>query len=78
MSLVGKNQLLERVSPRLRTFHTDEEGNNNRKGTVAWYKAYLKKDYCQSTIGYACQRSSAGGSGVGGQGQNPRTVQRIK
>ena len=84
MSLVGKNQLLERIPPRLRTFHTGQESSWNSvsktyitKGTVAWKKAYMKKDYCQATTGYACERSSAGGSGVGGEGKCwmfPKTV----
>ena len=65
MSIVGKNQIRERVAPRLRTIHT---AKGLELGTVAWQKAYMRKDYCSSSIGYACERPSAGGSGVEGQG----------
>ena len=68
MTVVGKNQVLERVPPRLRTFHTFEVGTNyGTTGTVAWKKAYMQKDYCESSLGYACERPAAGGSGVKGQ-----------
>ena len=65
MSLVGKNQIRERVAPLLRTIHTVK---GLELGTVAWQKAYMRKEYCSSSIGYACERSSAGGSGVDGRG----------
>ena len=65
MSIVGKNQIRERVAPRLRTIHTSK---GLELGTVAWQKAYMRKDYCSSSIGYACERPSAGGSGVEGRG----------
>ena len=65
MSIVGKNQIRERVAPRLRTIHT---AKGLELGTVAWQKAYMRKDYCSSSIGYACERPSAGGSGVEGRG----------
>ena len=65
MSVVGKNHVLERVPPRLRAFHTFEDCTNcGTKGTVAWKKAYLEKDYCESSLGYSCERSATGGSGV--------------
>ena len=70
MSMVGKNQVLEHVAPRLRTMHTFEKNSNHeKKGTVAWRKAYLQKDYCESSLGYACERPTAGGSGVERQGK---------
>ena len=70
MSLVGKNQILERVSPRLRTFHTAEAGTKyETAGSVAWKKAYMQKDYCESSLGYSCERPAAGGSGVQGRGK---------
>ena len=68
MLFIGKDDLRNRIAPRLRTFHTTRESDNKKKGTVAWRKAYLQKDYCQSTLGYTCERLAAGGSGVGGQG----------
>ena len=68
MRLIAKDDLRNRIAPRLRTFHTNQENSDTIKGAVAWRKAYIKKDYCQSTLGYTCERSSAGGSGVGGQG----------
>ena len=68
MLLIAKDDLRNRIAPRLRTFHTNRENDDKTKGTVAWKKAYIQKDYCQSTLGYTCERSSAGGSGVGGQG----------
>ena len=67
MSIVGKNQVLERVTPRLRTMHTFSNDGSQR-GTVAWKKAYLQKDYCESSKGYACERPATGGSAVQGQG----------
>ena len=71
MSIVGKNQIIERVTPRLRTFHTAEAGTNyETEGTVAWKKAYMQKDYCESSIGYSCERQAAGGSGVQGRGKD--------
>lgn len=67
MSIVGKNQVLERVTPRLRTMHTFLYDGSQR-GTVAWKKVYLQKDYCESSKGYSCERPATGGSAVQGQG----------
>ena len=72
MSIVGKNQVLERVTPRLRTMHTFLKlSDPAQRGTVAWKKAYLQKDYCESSKGYACERPATGGSAVQGQGNCP-------
>ena len=71
MSIVGKNQVMERVTPRLRTINTCQKGScATVKGTVAWKKAYLQKDYCESSNAYACERPATGGSGVQGQGMS--------
>ena len=69
MLAAGKDDLRNRIPPRFREFHTNSEGDNPKKGTVAWYSSYLKKDYCQSTMGYTCKRASVAGSGAGGQGE---------
>ena len=61
---------MERVAPRLRTINTFQLWSNDPKvyGTVAWKKAYLQKNYCEASQGYACERPATGGSGVQGQG----------
>ena len=71
MSIVGKNQIFERIPPRLRAMNTFKLWSSDPKeyGTVAWKKAYLQKNYCEASQGYACERPATGGSGVQGQGR---------
>ena len=72
MLLTGKDDLRNRISPRLRDFYVNQKdgGDDPTRGVVSWYKAYMEKTYCQETNGYTCQRPAAtmkhlGDGGVG-------------
>ena len=58
MLATGKDDISNRISPRLRDFHTYEKngGIDPDPGVVSWYKAHMIKTYCQETNGYVCQR----------------------
>ena len=72
MLLTGKDDLRNRIAPRLRDFFVSkkDDGWDPTHGVVSWYKAYNEKTYCQETVGYTCQRPAAtrknlGDGGVG-------------
>ena len=58
MLATGKDDIRNRISPRLRDFHTNEKngGDFPNQGVVSWYRAHMIKTYCQETNGYVCQR----------------------
>ena len=58
MLATGKDDIRNRISPRLRDFHTNEKngGAFPNQGVVSWYKSHMIKTYCQETNGYVCQR----------------------
>ena len=73
MVAVGKDDLRNRISPRLHNFHTqyreqDKWHGDGTGGVVSWYKNHYKKDYCQSEHGYTCQRPAASVYGWEGTG----------
>ena len=57
MALTGRDDLRNRIPPRLREFWTGPE--NYTEGIINWHKAHMVKTYCQETNGYACQRPAA-------------------
>ena len=57
MLSVGRDDLRNRISPRLRDFYTNQPGTDEpEEGVVNWYKAYMSKAHCEETNGYVCQR----------------------
>ena len=77
MLTVGKDDLRNRISPRLWDFYTESakiysDPADKPEGIVAWRKNYLTKDYCQSTNAYTCQRPAASISGSEGTGDAKR------
>lgn len=71
MEIVAKDDLRNRIPPRLHDFHTQyrkEENVANSEGLVSWYKLNYQKDYCQSQLGYTCQRPATSIYGSDGTG----------
>ena len=82
MLIMGRNDLANRISPRLYDFHTqlrkeDEAAaytpgsgmyGQHTQGIVSWRKNHYTKDYCQSQKGYTCQRPAASMYGADGSG----------
>ena len=64
MFLTGRDDLRNRISPRLRDFWTGPT-DDYTQGIVNWYKAHMIKTYCQETNGYTCQRPAASISNLG-------------
>ena len=66
MLLTGRDDIRNRIPPRLRDFYTNEENvwENPTQGDVNWYKAHMLKTYCQETNGYVCQRPVASNYGI--------------
>ena len=63
MLLTGKDDLRNRISPRVREFWSGP--TNYTWGIVNWYKAHMVKTYCQETNVYACQRPAASINNLG-------------
>ena len=72
MEIVAKDDLRNRIPPRVYDFHArfrkSDDEEQTKDGVVSWYKFHYKKDYCQSQIGYTCQRPAASVSGSDGTG----------
>lgn len=74
MEIVAKDDLRNRISPRLHDFHSQwvpkeiQSKCCNGEGVVAWYTLNYQKDYCQSQFGYTCQRPAASVYGSDGTG----------
>ena len=73
MVAVGRDDLRNRIPPRLYNFHTryrpeDDPDRRRISGVVSWYKNHYKKDYCQSQHGYTCQRPATSMYGSDGTG----------
>ena len=62
MLTVGRDDLRNRIPPRLRDFYTNDltiqYDNEWKPGVVNWHKAHMLKSYCQERNGYTCQRPS--------------------
>ena len=72
MEIAGRDDLRNRISPRLYDFYTRKEKpdywKQKKPGVVSWYKFNYQKDYCQSQVGYTCQRPAASMYGSDGTG----------
>ena len=71
MEITAKDDLRNRISPRLYDFYYCDQCDNCGQaveGVVSWYKYHYQKDYCQSQIGYTCQRPAARMYGSDGTG----------
>ena len=73
MAAAGRDDLRNRIPPRLYNFHTqyrekDDRQDKETQGVVSWYKNHYKKDYCQSNHGYTCQRPATSMYGWDGTG----------
>ena len=77
MLLTGKDDLRNRIPPRLRDFAVNKKDDTDPKmrGVVNWYKAYMEKTYCQETNGYTCQRQAATMKNLGDGGTGKRILQ---
>ena len=72
MEIVAKDDLRNRIPPRLQNFHAwhgkDYPHKNYNKGLVSWYKMTYQKDYCQEQLGYTCQRPATSSYGSDASG----------
>lgn len=70
MEIAAKDDLRNRISPRLYDFYKRNTLPDDQtvEGVVSWYKYHYQKDYCQSQLGYTCQRPAASMYGSDGTG----------
>ena len=72
MEIVAKDDLRNRIPPRLQNFHAwhgkDHPHKGYNKGLVSWYKMTNQKDYCQEQLGYTCQRPATSSYGSDASG----------
>ena len=68
MEIIAKDDLRNRIPPRLHDFHSQYDDGKTGEGVVSWFKLNYQKDYCQSQFGYTCQRPATGTYGSDGTG----------
>ena len=74
MVAVGRDDLRNRIPPRLYNFYTRYITDlQATEGVVSWYKSNYAKESCQSQLGYTCQRPAASMSGSDGTGKEQFT-----
>ena len=80
MLAVGRDDLRNRIPPRLYNFYTRYITDNKdppTEGVVSWYKSNYAKEACQSQLGYVCQRPAASMSGSDGTGNKQFIFEQI-